>query len=153
MRVLAFDCSLTATGYATPDGRLDTLVPPKGARDGRRLAWLDDSFKALIQTHNPTHIIAEAPFTHSPNPTGAINLHKLYGCLEAQAWRAGIDVWYIPPSSLKKAATGYGRAGKQDMITAATDCDFTPANDNEADAALLWFGAMHDWFTTSEAAS
>ncbi|WP_157314583.1 crossover junction endodeoxyribonuclease RuvC [Chitinibacter sp. GC72] len=43
----------------------------------------------------------------------------------------------VPVGTIKKHATGKGNAGKQDMIMAAQQHGFTPADDNEADALAL----------------
>lgn len=44
----------------------------------------------------------------------------------------------VPVATIKKFATGKGNASKTDMIVAAQDRGWQPADDNEADAMWLW---------------
>lgn len=48
----------------------------------------------------------------------------------------------IPVGTIKKFATGKGNAGKPEMIKAAVDRGFHPADDNEADAIALLHWAL-----------
>lgn len=43
----------------------------------------------------------------------------------------------VPVGTIKKFGAGKGNAGKQEMITAAVEYGFNPADDNEADAIHL----------------
>ena len=149
MRVLAFDASLSQTGVAFPDGSLDTIRPPKAMRGGERLAWLDDTFRVLIDAHRPTVVAYEQPLNLPRNG----DLRELYGCLRAQIWRGGAVAATVYPSTLKLAATGSGRATKGQMIEAARRLGFDPANGDEADAALLLQGITHGWFTKADGAA
>jgi hypothetical protein len=58
---------------------------------------------------------------------------------EIQAFAAskGIELMPVHTASLKKFATGSGRANKLEMIEAAKARGWTPVDDNEADASLL----------------
>jgi len=68
----------------------------------------------------------------------------VYGGLMATltAWAELRSVPYqgVPVGTIKRHATGKGNAPKEAMIAAARARDFTPADDNEADAIaiLLW---------------
>lgn len=71
---------------------------------------------------------------------------------EVEAFAAGIGAETMPVHSatLKKWATGSGRAGKPDMIRAAHALGYTPADDNEADAILLLEYALEELTITKE---
>ena len=58
---------------------------------------------------------------------------------EIQAFAAHHDTEIMPvhTASLKKFATGSGRASKVEMIEAAKACGWDPVDDNEADACML----------------
>ena len=66
----------------------------------------------------------------------------VYGGLMATltAWAELRGAPYEGVGTIKKHATGKGNAGKQAMIDAARARDFSPADDNEADAVaiLIW---------------
>ena len=60
------------------------------------------------------------------------------GILYAEASKAGIPIYTIPPNSLKKWATGNGAANKKRMIQAAEQGNsFKIYSDNVADAVCL----------------
>lgn len=65
----------------------------------------------------------------------------LYGGFLATlgAWceSGGVPYSGIPVGTIKKHATGSGRASKEDMIAAAKAKGFNPCDDNEADAIAI----------------
>jgi Holliday junction resolvasome RuvABC endonuclease subunit len=142
MRLLALDLSLTASGVVDPDGNPDTLRPPKGMVGGERLAWWHQTFTVLLDQHQPTRITIEAPYVGHRNNT--LKLGELYGVFQLAITQHGkpIVITWVPPSSLKKAWTGNGRADKLLMRLAARyehDVDTTTdLDDNAIDAIALW---------------
>ena len=58
---------------------------------------------------------------------------------EALAFAAKYNIETMPvhTATLKKFATGNGRASKEDMVKAAIQRGWNPVDDNEADAILL----------------
>lgn len=61
----------------------------------------------------------------------------LRGILLANAFDHEAEILAVPVGTLKKFATGSGKATKKDMICAAVRKGAKPANDNEADAFWL----------------
>ena len=150
VRLLALDVSLNSTGVCYPTGQVARLCPPKGARGGERLAWWADTFHQLFATVRPTRLVVEAPVPgNRGRGNSAAKLAELYGILWAELHRYGpCLLTLVPASTLKKQATGNGRADKDAMRSAAmerTIGDDGPeydmiraANDDEIDAWWLW---------------
>jgi Holliday junction resolvasome RuvABC endonuclease subunit len=142
MRLLALDLSLTASGVVDPDGNADTLRPPKGMIGGERLAWWHQTFVVLLDQHQPTRIAIEAPYVGHRNNT--LKLGELYGVFRHALAEHGrpIVITWVPPSSLKKAWTGDGRATKYGMrYWAVNHLGYDRAadlDDNAIDALALW---------------
>lgn len=149
-RILALDVSLTKTGVCFPEGALTTLRPPKGTRGGERLAWWSDTFRDLLAANRPDQLVIEAPTPGNRDRGNTARvLAELYGILWAEIHRYGpVVVSLVPAPTLKKQATGNGRADKEQMRSAAMEaCLHDPsntydmvkaANDDEIDAWWLF---------------
>uniref|UniRef100_A0A6H1ZAN6 Holliday junction resolvase RuvC n=2 Tax=viral metagenome TaxID=1070528 RepID=A0A6H1ZAN6_9ZZZZ len=64
--------------------------------------------------------------------------------VKAFAAQHGLEVSPIHTATLKKWATGNGRASKEEMIKEAQARGYDPQDDNEADAMLLYEFAVAD---------
>ncbi|MGV9756980.1 Holliday junction endonuclease [Streptomyces tricolor] len=140
-RVLGLDLSITATGYALPDGQTGTFKGPwkgdwrlvaiktaiAGQADGIDLAVIEDL---------PTH-------AKSAGITGMV-----HGAVRTVLMELGVPYVLITPATLKAYATGKGNADKTAMAIAAlkrAGREFT--DDNQCDAwwlraaGLDWYGA------------
>lgn len=146
-RILALDVSLNATGIVQPDGWVDCIRPPKSLRGGDRLLWWSTTWAVILADAMPDRIVIERPFVGAIRGDSTAKLQQAYGVLLAEIARhcpTAVQTW-VPPATLKKAATGNGRATKRDMIRAANESYGRASNgaamitdDNEADAWLLW---------------
>ena len=148
-RLLALDVSLNATGIVYPDGRIDCLRPPKALRGGDRLLWWSTTWAVTLQDARPDRIVIEQPFAGKIRGDSTAKLQQAYGVLLAEIARncpTAVVTW-VPPATLKKAATGKGNATKAEMSVEANETLrwFGPremwrtiTDDNEADAWLLW---------------
>lgn len=143
-RVIALDASTTKAGIAYPDGRLDTLKPPPKAKGGDRLLWWQTTYEVIFADHRPNVVVVEDSFSRHMAATKV--LQQAQGVLLAAIAGTGAVLQAPKPTQLKKAATGNGNASKADMIAAAQALGFDPANDDEADAALLFWGAHQGWW-------
>lgn len=116
MRVTGLDLSMTATGatHQGSDGTTCThVIKPKSKRDLRLpeiasqvVFWAADSDLVLMEGY--------LNHSHSAGITGMV-----HGAVRAALIGAGLRYAVIPPSSLKKFATGRGNATKTDMAVAA----------------------------------
>jgi crossover junction endodeoxyribonuclease RuvC len=80
-------------------------------------------------------VCIEGPSLHSTNQ--ADKLGQVRGVLELVSMDYLSFPHEIPPTSLKKFATGYGHASKDKMMQTALQAGWDVRNDDEADAAWL----------------
>lgn len=149
MRILALDPA-TVTGFAYVDQYL--AIPSIGCRvfrskpgehPGLRFAHYREFLNEIISHYEPNNIVYEEPLFPGKR-TRRGNLTVSFG-FEAQL--LGIAaIWKIPchgvhPGTLKKWATGNGKATKEQMIEAARThwptVQLKDHQDNEADALML----------------
>lgn len=135
---LALDLG-TTTGWAFKKNR-DTKTESgswklKNTKPGERY---DDLRKLLDRKHRKFKLKYIA-YEHVMAHKGSVASHVYGGFLATlETWCMKHKVKLIPCAvgSIKKHATGNGRAKKEDMKTAARERGWDPVDDNEADA--LW---------------
>ena len=150
MRVLAFDLA-DCTGWATRDARgeivsgvLDLSIA-NGQHPGARSVRARGALRALAEKHRADVIAWERIVSASTKFRGSDATASLYG-LQTQlvevAFVSGAETHTVAPATLKKFATGDGRADKARMVLEARKrwVGWTPATHDEADArwVLLW---------------
>lgn len=141
-RVMGLDPSLTQTGAALPDGRVQVLRPPKCCNRGmRRLAWIRKKVLSLIAGNQVDWVFIEG-YSYGSRHSHAHSLGELGGILRLAIHETpGVEYIDVPPSTLKKYATGKGNAKKElVLVEAVKRLDYQGSNDNEADA--LWLRAL-----------
>ena len=100
--------------------------------------YLDNLFMSFeSQGGSPGFDIAvyETPFARGRDPTRS--LWGMAGIIEACATNAGLAVTDVAVPTIKKHATGHGKASKNDMIAAAQRMGYKGADEHEADAVCL----------------
>jgi hypothetical protein len=165
MRVLALDLG-THTGWAYFDGhRVEsgtmTFDLKRGESPGCRYLrfnrWIREEFGADPLGTGVDLVVYEQ--TH--NRGGAATEVAAGFATRVQEWAAEIKVQHasVHTATLKKHATGSGRAGKPDMIEAALarqhthawpTGDLTKLSDDEIDALWLLDYARHTWADTKD---
>lgn len=126
MRVLGIDPGLSITGYGCVSG--DIVRPDiveagvfRLARGspvpaiGDRLVELDRDVRELIERVRPDLVAIEGMFAHKDHPGTVVKMAHARGVILLAARRAGIEVCELKPAEVKKAATGSGRATKEQM--------------------------------------
>lgn len=139
MRVLALDLSLRATGWATNVPlRRQPSYGVFGAEDETgyaRIRSIRSDCNALAEHVRPDLVVFEGLVVFRGN--AVLQLAGLGYMVRCDYDLAGYQLFDIPPSTLKKFATGRGHAEKSEMITAARlYLGYDGFDDNEADA--LW---------------
>lgn len=141
--VLGLDLSLAGTGVATragtwrhvTKGKRGDGYPERITRIRQVRAWVT----ATLTDVAPSLVVIEAMV---PTPTQLLSLidrAKLWWDVVEFCGEHTIAVAFIPPTSVKKYATGSGSARKSDLIAACYKRlpSLAPDDDNEADAAWL----------------
>lgn len=132
---MGLDLSLTSTGCCNIKGDCYSLKPSyKGAE---RLEWFADTFDALSTAPNRPDLVVLEGYAYG-RVNKAHELGELGGVVRLALWRAGIPFVVVPPSTLKKYATGKGNASKDQVLIAAVKRSGIEFNNNdEADAWWL----------------
>lgn len=146
---LALDLSLTSSGIAilatTPEGQpiiLEATHVPTLAKHshGHRLWQIYDEIERYFKAYEPEHVVREKGFSRFPAVTQA--LFKVVGCSDLVAHKYGHTVAEIPPTKVKKALSGSGKASKDEVAAEVTrilrieDPEYF-ATDDESDAAAV----------------
>lgn len=140
---LGIDPSPTKTGLALildDDGLLDTrirLVVPKKLTGTPRIAYTRDAVAEFLQGFPNVSTAIEGPAVYAVNQ--ADKLGQLRGALLLFLSDRHSPTLVVPPSTLKKFATGNGGASKKRMQDTAFDMWNQRMSDDEADAAWLSF--------------
>jgi len=130
------DPSLRSTGLVIiGSGILDiSKITPKNIDGVKRLQYIRDAVN--IKTKDCEAVCVEGPSLYSVNR--ADDIGQLRGVLLVTLADMGIPTIVIPPTSLKKFATGRGDASKEQMIEAAKlKTGGEISGDDEADAFWL----------------
>lgn len=138
MKPLALDLSLTATGWAMSLEQHG--VHHTGTLRGvERLVALQDWLADMLYDHDPDMVAIEG-YAMGARGRAVFNIGEWGGVARLTIQQAGVPYVEIPPSTLKKFATGRGNAPKPDMrmeLYKRTGLDIT--DDNEVDA--IWLAA------------
>jgi Holliday junction resolvasome RuvABC endonuclease subunit len=138
--VIAFDLSLTSTGWAksTPMG-IDHGIIDTARRGMDRISFLERSISGGACEYS---LVAFEGLSFGSNRPGMVERTGLAYCVRLALWRAGVPFVLVPPMTLKKFVTGNGHAEKSQMLKAVFknkiwqhDCQ----TDDEADAC----GCLH----------
>jgi len=129
--ILALDLA-SKTGYAHSGGPSGVWTFT-GSR-GEKLLSLRNVLIATLKANPTTALVVEAP--HHRGGPATMLLVGMAVVAEMTACEAQIEFSMVHTSTLKKHATGSGRASKEDMIKAARKLGDI-IDDNHADALLL----------------
>ena len=148
MNTMGLDLALTETGYAVlHDGGVNTRGIIKTDKRGTdRIVFITDEVLRHVEHHAPTAIAIEAV---AYNSSTAVMTAELHGSVRTMLWRAGYrELLHVAPATLKKFATGDGRAQKSDLkLELYKRWKIDERNDNKADAYVLSrMAAVHRGF-------
>lgn len=132
------DLSMTATGVTWDEHNLPSTWTIRSSKPGDlRLAHIADKVVELAADSKLVLIEGYLNHSHTAGITGMV-----HGAVRLDLQRAGLKYATLPPTSLKKFATGRGNASKTDMAVAALkrgDREFK--DDNQCDSWWLWVAA------------
>lgn len=142
--VLALDLAtvtgwaISRTGMAIQSGRLTMIA---GGRQGQRLKRFHTFLVDIKNRSGGIDFVTWEDAWCQPGIANQVH-HNLVGVLLNWCEHHGIGYKKIAVATIKKHATGSGRAKKPDMIAAARAKGFNVIDDNEADALHLLFCAL-----------
>ena len=142
MNLIAYDLSLTCTGWATPT-QTGTLVPPESVGKGvERLQWIRD--KVLTYADGADLVTIEGYAFGRANRAAALG--ELGGVVRLALHEAEIRYVVLSPSTIKKLATGKGNAAKPAVLVEAVKrLGYDGSDDNESDAMWLLEAALQHY--------
>jgi Holliday junction resolvasome RuvABC endonuclease subunit len=136
--IVAFDLSLTCTGWADASG-CGAIVPPASANRGiARLRWIRAAI--LERTAGAALVVLEG-YSFASRGRAIISLGELGGVVRCALADSGITAVDVPPSCRALFATGKGNASKEQVLAEAIrKLGYAGHSNDEADA--LWLRRM-----------
>jgi crossover junction endodeoxyribonuclease RuvC len=99
----------------------------------QRLARLYEELCAVLDRHGPTELAVEKVFT-ARNPAAAMTLGQARGMILLACGQRGLPLAEYAPAEIKKAVTGNGRAGKEQVAAMVGRLLQLPVADLTSDA-------------------
>lgn len=143
MKIAAFDLSLTATGTAVLDTGQETgptggLIKPRG----RGVPRLQDAMDQVVAAAAGADVVVLEGYAYASG-NRAHQMGELGGVVRLALHQRGFLFVDVPPSCLKKVATGKGNAAKEAVLVEAVKrLGYQGADHNVADARWLLAMAM-----------
>jgi len=146
--IMGVDPGLRATGFAVlelgNDGfrlaEVGDIKPPLRQPLPARLEKLFTTLEATLKKWQPQAMALEKVYSEVLFPHTAIVMGHVRGIICLAAERAGVELVEFPPTEIKKALTGFGRASKEQMGSAVArlvGLPKPPASEHIADALAL----------------
>ena len=147
MKVLGIDPGTAACGFAIvheSGGRLKAVefgcwYTPARQRPELRLLTIYDGVAELIEEFGPDAVVLEESFVGADART-ALSVGQARGVVLVAAASSGIECAEYPPSRVKQAVCGYGRAEKaqvQRMVATILGLKKPPTPHHAADALAV----------------
>jgi crossover junction endodeoxyribonuclease RuvC len=145
-RILGVDPGLRVTGYGAIVGdpprvlEAGVITPPIGVPLEQRLHALYEQMLEVIAATDPDVMVIEDLWSSNKNPTTAILMGHARGVLYLAAREQGLAVCPLAHSMVKRALTGSGAAGKEQvkrMIMQQLHLTKAPRPDDVSDALAL----------------
>lgn len=138
MKIIAFDLGRNMAWAHNVDlvqvfAAHNSFEGERAHRQGRILELLPLIFRDTPRPFDA--VVYETPFARGRDATRS--LWGIAGLIEACATNAGLPVVDVAVPTIKKFATGHGKACKEDMIAAAQRMGYKGSNEHEADAVCL----------------
>jgi crossover junction endodeoxyribonuclease RuvC len=119
--ILAFDLSLTSTGYyfldekrsVNPENYSGTIKT--NLKGISRLAYLEEQVRLLINIYKLDLVVIEG-YSYGSKGRAVFDTGEFGGAVKLLLFKKKIPYLIIPPTSLKKFITGKGNSGKELML-------------------------------------
>lgn len=141
---IGIDLSLRATGISILyEGRIDTSKTIKiNGKGAKRINTIKRIIEDLLEIYSAcrTDLCAIEGYAFVKKARGQYEKAELHGTIIDMLYEKGIIPAIVPPTTLKKFATGSGKASKADMIEyASSKYAENKIDDNQADSIALAF--------------
>ncbi len=150
--MLGIDPALVATGYAVLEAGAGLSVLDAGVIETSPRAPLDerihliyDGVSGLLDKHAPDGLALEDLYTAYTFPRTALLMAHARGVVSLAARQRGVAVITLAPAAVKRAVSGNGAAGKEQVqrgVQHLLALAETPRPSHVADALALAFTAM-----------
>jgi Holliday junction resolvasome RuvABC endonuclease subunit len=127
IKIMGLDLSLGATGIAINDTA--TVFKPKSTIPMIRLAEFRKWIHWVLREERPSMAVIEGYAFGAKNSREVLG--ELHSVIKLALYDMTVPFALVPPTVLKKFATGVGNAGKDQMVYAAARAG-CPASDNNA---------------------
>lgn len=137
--ILGLDASLNSTGYAyRADGKIVTGRIRPGEKRGSSRLWHNlQQLERILDQVTPDVMVIEG-YAMGIKGGRVFHIGEWGGVARLAAWRRGIKVVTVTPSSLKQIVSGSGSPGKTKLQQAVTRMySVTTTQDDELDALGL----------------
>jgi len=152
-RVLGLDPGLVAFGYgvleSTPAGpavlTAGVIQTSPRLRLEERVQLIYDGVAALLDKHTPAAVALEDLYTEYRFPRTALLMAHARGVVCLAAQQRGVNVLALAPAEVKRAVTGNGAAGKEQVgrsVQRLLGLSQPPAPSHVADALALAFTVL-----------
>lgn len=137
MNVVGLDLSLRSTGIADADGTVRVVR----TSELRGMQRIDVIQTAVVRALDGVDLVAVEGYAMAARGRSVFALGEVGGVVRHTIWVLGHAWIDVPPTSLKRYATGRGDANKIAMVIAARDrLGYEGGDTDEADA--LWLRAI-----------
>jgi len=138
MSIVGLDLSLTSTGVALDGGTFRIRPKNKGVERLRLIRGELQSFLADMDAVECIDLVVIEGYSFGSRGRAVFNIGELGGVVRVMLHEESYDFVEVPPTSLKKFATGKGNAPKDAVLASAIRAGFRGDNNDEADAWWLW---------------
>jgi len=139
-RVIGLDLSWTGTGMVDNQGRAEVFrTKPEGyPSKWHRLEAIVTTVTEFCDTPTPVLILVEGP-SFASKGQAVVDMGGLWWSVTRELWRAGHEMYEVPPSVRMMFATGKGQAAKPAVVAAVArrEPDLVIETDDIADAAAI----------------
>lgn len=142
MRVLGIDPSSQSTGFGIIDYdekrcnvlAFGTIKPPRRLPFHQKLNEIQRRLEELIVAHQPKEVAIENPF-YARNIKTALALGQVRGAVLVAVASSNCSLYEYSALEIKKAVTGYGQAGKEQVNAMVKMLLHLESNSLEPDAS------------------
>jgi crossover junction endodeoxyribonuclease RuvC len=149
MKILGIDPGLIRTGYglieARGPGRMKfieggVIRTSSGDSIAERVSGIYNNLTDIIKEHEPEVLVLEKLYSHYKHPVTSILMGHARGVVCLACGLNGVKLVNYASTRIKKAITGNGRAGKQQvqrMVKSLLDLNTTPKPFDVSDALAM----------------